>query len=78
MGLAVVWTLAWKSASLWRAAKNDSKPWFGVLLLSNTLGILDAIYLFGVNGARRRAARTERAILADTGEPPQLGNTYEI
>ncbi|MFT2816789.1 DUF5652 family protein [Leifsonia sp. A12D58] len=78
VGLAVVWTLAWKSASLWRAAKNDSKPWFGVLLVTNTLGLLDAIYLFGVNGGRRREARTEREILADTGEPPQLADTYEI
>lgn len=82
LGVAVAWTLAWKSASLWRAAKNDSKPWFGVLLLSNTLGILDAIYLFGVDGARRRtkrdAERTERKILAETGEPPQLGHTVEM
>ena len=78
VGVAVAWTLAWKAASLWRAAKNGSKPWFGVLLLTNTMGLLDAIYLFGVNGARRREARTEREILADTGEPPQLANTYEI
>lgn len=78
VGVAVAWTLAWKAASLWRAAKNDSKPWFGVLLITNTLGLLDAIYLFGVNGARRREARTEREILADTGEPPQRGHSYEI
>jgi len=50
--VAVAWTVAWKGASLWRAAKNDSKPWFITLLLTNTLGVLDAIYLFIV--ARRR------------------------
>jgi hypothetical protein len=52
IGVAVVWSLAWKGASLWRAARNDSKPWFVALLLSNTLGVLDAIYLFLVD--RRR------------------------
>ena len=45
----VVWSLAWKGASLWRAARNGSKPWFVTLLLTNTLGALDAVYLFGVD-----------------------------
>jgi len=51
----VVWSLAWKGASLWRAAKDNSKPWFITLLVSNTVGALDAVYLFGVSAARRRS-----------------------
>ena len=51
---AVAWTIAWKGASLWRAAQDRSKPWFVTLLVTNTLGILDAVYLFGVSPARRR------------------------
>jgi len=74
---AIAWTLAWKGASLWRAAKNDSKPWFVALLLSNTMGILDAVYIFGVDGKRRRIDKYEREILAATGEPEQLGHTPE-
>jgi Family of unknown function (DUF5652) len=73
----VAWSLAWKGASLWRAAKDDAKPWFVTLLISNTLGILDAIYIFGVSGARRREEHVEKAILAATGEPEQLGHTQE-
>ena len=73
----VAWSLAWKGASLWRAAKDDSRPWFVTLLISNTLGVLDAIYIFGVSGARRREARDEGEILAATGEPEQLGHTQE-
>lgn len=45
--LATAWSLAWKGASLWRAARNGSRPWFLALLLANTLGLLDAVYLFG-------------------------------
>lgn len=50
---AVAWTLAWKGASLWQAARDGSRPWFVALLVTNTLGVLDAVYLFGVSRARR-------------------------
>ena len=53
---AVAWSLGWKGASLWRAARNGSKPWFAALLLSNTLGVVDAIYLFAVDRRGRQAA----------------------
>lgn len=42
----MVWSLAWKGFSLWRAAQKGSKPWFIALLLINSLGILDILYLF--------------------------------
>jgi uncharacterized membrane protein len=48
----IAWSLAWKGLALWRAARNDSKPWFVVLLLVNTLGVLEILYLF-VFGRRR-------------------------
>ena len=44
--LLLAWTIAWKGLALWRAAKNDSKVWFVVLLLVNTLGILEILYLY--------------------------------
>lgn len=42
----LVWSLFWKGWALWKAAKNDSKPWFIALLLINTMGILDILYIF--------------------------------
>ena len=42
----LVWSFVWKGLALWRAAKNDSKPWFIVLLFVNTLGLLEILYLF--------------------------------
>lgn len=44
----VMWTLVWKGFALWRAAGLRQKYWFIALLLINTLGILEIIYLFGV------------------------------
>lgn len=42
----LVWSLFWKGWALWKAAKNDSMPWFIALLLINTVGILDILYIF--------------------------------
>lgn len=55
----IIWSLVWKGWALWRAAKNDSKVWFIVLLILNTLGILEILYIF-VFGKQKRAqaART--------------------
>ncbi len=44
--LVAIWTLFWKGWALWRAARNGSKWWFVILLVVNTLGILEILYLF--------------------------------
>lgn len=45
--LILVWTLPWKYVALWRAARNSHLVWFIVLLVVNTLAILEIIYIFG-------------------------------
>lgn len=40
------WELFWKGIALWHAARRDSKPWFVILLVVNSVGILSIIYLF--------------------------------
>ena len=42
----LIWTLPWKGIALWKAAKNDHKKWFVVLLVFNTLALLEIIYIF--------------------------------
>jgi len=44
--LFVLVIIALKGYSLWHAAKRNEKAWFIVLLLVNTLGILELIYLY--------------------------------
>ncbi len=46
--VAIIWSLFWKGLALWHSAKKGNKVWFIVLLLVNSLGLLDAYYLFGV------------------------------
>ncbi len=45
----LIWSAIWKGIALWKAARNGSKPWFVVLLVLNTLGILEIIYIFVVS-----------------------------
>lgn len=45
--LVAVWTIAIKGLALWHAARNGQKLWFIVLLVVNTLGILEVVYLVG-------------------------------
>jgi methionyl-tRNA synthetase len=49
-----LWTIPWKGVALWKAARSNSKPWFVVLLLVNTIGILEIIYIFCV-GKKKKA-----------------------
>lgn len=44
--LAIIWTVPWKGWALWRSARANAKWWFIVLLVVNTLGILEILYLF--------------------------------
>lgn len=46
--LAMSWSIAWKCYSAWIAAKSNNKRWFVALVIFNTMGILDMIYIFGI------------------------------
>jgi len=41
----VIWSLFWKGLALWKAGTRKEKPWFIILFLVNTVGILEIIYL---------------------------------
>ena len=45
--LAVLaWSLYWKGMALWKAAHKGDKKWFVALLIVNTAGVLDLLYLY--------------------------------
>ncbi|MFA6521625.1 MAG: DUF5652 family protein [Candidatus Gracilibacteria bacterium] len=46
--LLVIWTLFWKGLALWHAGRRGQPWWFVVLLVLNTLGILEIVYLFAI------------------------------
>ena len=44
--LIVLWSLFWKGFALWYAAKRGEQWWFIAMLLINTAGILEIVYIF--------------------------------
>ena len=44
----VLWTLFWKGLALWHSGQRGQTWWFVIMLIVNTVGILEIIYLFGV------------------------------
>jgi len=41
-----LWVFPWKGVALWRAARVKDKWWFIVLLIINTFGILEILYIY--------------------------------
>ncbi|OGI16230.1 MAG: hypothetical protein A2Z52_02745 [Candidatus Moranbacteria bacterium RBG_19FT_COMBO_42_6] len=46
MVLSALWTLPWKGIALWRAARNGDQGWFIVILIINTLAVIEILYIF--------------------------------
>ena len=46
LAVVLVWSLFWKGLALWKAAKRDSKGWFVAILIINTIGIFEILYIF--------------------------------
>lgn len=44
--ITIFWVLPWKGLSLWIAAQRRHKLWFIILLVLNTFGIIEIIYIF--------------------------------
>jgi len=41
-----IWSLVWKGLALWKSSKKNHLIWFIVLLIVNTIGILEILYIF--------------------------------
>ncbi|TEB06015.1 hypothetical protein Psch_03057 [Pelotomaculum schinkii] len=43
--LVIAWAVIWKGIALWHAARNRQLAWYIALLIVNTIGILEIVYL---------------------------------
>ena len=44
--LTGLWTFPWKGVALWKSARLLQKWWFIALLVFQTLGLLEILYIF--------------------------------
>jgi len=45
----LIWSLFWKGLALWKSAGKKQLIWFALLLLINSLGLLEIAYIFILN-----------------------------
>lgn len=44
--LLIIWSAIWKGIALWKAAGNKDLKWFIALLIINSVGILEILYIY--------------------------------
>lgn len=43
--IVIAWAVIWKGIALWHAARGGQLAWYIALLVINTVGILEIVYL---------------------------------
>lgn len=46
IAIAALWSIPWKGMALWKAARASDTWWFIALLVVNTVGVLDILYIY--------------------------------
>ena len=50
-----IWELIWKAIALWKAARNNHKVWYVIILIINTIGILPILYIYVFSKKKKKA-----------------------
>ena len=70
VALLALWSLIWKGFALWHAARNHQKAWFVALLILNTLGILEIVYIFFFRKNKNDVVKTTTVTHTTTASTP--------
>lgn len=52
--IIAIWSVIWKGIALWKAARLGKKWWFIALLIINTVGIFEIIYIYFIAPRQER------------------------
>jgi Family of unknown function (DUF5652) len=66
--IVLAWTLVWKGLALYRAARREDKVWFVALLIINTVGILEILYLYVFGKDKDKSLPAAKTLAAPTKE----------
>lgn len=56
--LVSIWSFIWKGFALWKSVKKNHLVWFIILLVVNTVGILEILYIFVFSKLSLRKSKT--------------------
>lgn len=51
--MIVVWSLVWKGIALWKAARKGDTAWYVLILILNTIGIVEIFYIIFFSKAKK-------------------------
>lgn len=49
ISVVLLWAIIWKGIALWQAATRRQLSWYLILLMLNTMGLLEIAYIFYLN-----------------------------
>ena len=52
--ILAVWSLVWKGIALWHSARKEQKIWYLAILILNTVGVLEIVYLLFFKNKERK------------------------
>ena len=61
-----LWSFVWKGFALWYAGRHNQKWWFIALLVINTVGILEILYLFVFSSEEKESSSSADVSAAQT------------
>jgi len=67
--VALVWTIVLKGYALWNAARGNQKKWFIAILIVNTLGILEIVYLIWFRPKTNTPSKEKEVAPVHTSSP---------
>ncbi len=67
-----VWSLVWKGIALWKSAGKKQLVWFVVLLIVDTVGILEILYIFVFSKMKGGAGKVKEDEKVKSGEATGL------
>lgn len=75
--ILMLWSLVWKGLALWHSSRREQGWWFIALLVINTAGILEIVYLFGFAKLRFDALFPKKLgnMMKDTSQASNTPNT---
>lgn len=62
------WVIVIKGIALWKSARNSHKGWFIALLLVNSLGLLELVYILWFSKTKTELAEAEPSVETESSE----------
>lgn len=69
LALLVLWSMFWKGLALWHASGRNDAKWFITILIVNTAGILELVYLFGIAHLRVEELFKKHSVVVEGALP---------